>query len=223
MTNQRQRVERLSTQTSCFGLNFCFVLSPSLVVSGTISPLRLAASFGASAFLMPGCSVVLDPTTFSVETSMGGGAGASGEDVVELPVCVSVEESLVLCEHALSRPAAAYECELRGGYLVEIESAEENERVAQLAGETVGTNVWLGGTRTESFVWSWEHSGAVFWSGERDGSPEGTAFVNWAPDEPNNNSTVLDEAEKCLVLTLGGADWNDRACSLELPFACELN
>jgi len=32
---------------------------------------------------------------------------------------------------------------------------------------------------------------------------------------------VVDEPERCLALTPEGNDWNDRACSLSLPYACE--
>jgi hypothetical protein len=128
----------------------------------------------------------------------------------------------VLCEHALSYAAAAHECRLRGGYLAEVDSIAENTLLAEIAGQTVGTNVWLGGRRGETFVWAWERSQTVFWRGERDGVPEEDVFVVWQPGEPNNSSTVSDEPEKCLALTLGDADWNDRACSIELPFACEL-
>ena len=130
-------------------------------------------------------------------------------------------ENHLLCEHALSYEAASHECRLRGGHLAVVESSEENDLFAAAAAQSVGTNVWLGGTRTEAFVWSWEQSQVVFWRGERDGLPEDGVFVQWAPGEPNNSSTVSDEPEKCLALTLGGNDWNDRACSLELPFACE--
>jgi len=155
----------------------------------------------------------------------GGPGGSSFSLCVDLPPCEPVGESdrHVLCEHALSHAAASHECQLRGGHLVEIASEEENDLLADIAGQTVGTNVWLGGTRTEAFVWSWEQSQRVFWRGERDGSAEEGVFVKWAPTEPNNSSTVSDEPEKCLALTLGGNDWNDRACSLELPFACEID
>lgn len=150
--------------------------------------------------------------------------GATFSSCVELRPCTSVGEGgdHLLCEHALPYEAASLECELRGGHLAEVDSEAENLLLAAIAGQTVGTNVWLGGTRSETHVWAWEHSQIVFWRGGSDGTPEEDVFVIWQPGEPNNSSTVSDEPEKCLALTLGDADWNDRACSLELPFACEL-
>lgn len=106
---------------------------------------------------------------------------------------------------------------------MEVNSEAENLLVAGAARQTVGTNVWLGGKRSEAFVWAWEDSQIVFWRGEEGGTPEDGVFVTWQPGEPNNSSTVSDESEKCLALTLGEVDWNDRACSLELPFACEMD
>lgn len=41
------------------------------------------------------------------------------------------------------------------------------------------------------------------------------------PVSPNNASNVTKDPERCLVLTLDGDDWNDRACLLRLPYACE--
>lgn len=151
-----------------------------------------------------------------------GMAGSAFSSCADLPACtlVGTEGTLLLCSHKLAHDAAAHECELRGGYLAEVNSAEENLLIAEAAGVT-GTNVWLGGRRDETFVWAWEVSGVVFWRGEEAGTPEAGVFVTWQPGEPNNESTVLDEPEKCLALTLGDVDWNDRACSILLPFLCE--
>lgn len=196
----------------------------------------------ASSVLCASCSTILDPTTETTsdpapdptpdptpteEPVCGpqGVAGASFSTCAELPDCLAAgpEQQHLICEHALSYEAAAHECELRGGHLAEVNSAEENELLAEAAGFSVGTNVWLGGIRNEAFVWSWERSGVVFWRGDRFGTPEPDVYVKWAPGEPNDSSTVSDEPEKCLALTLGGSDWNDRACSLELPFVCEVD
>jgi hypothetical protein len=32
---------------------------------------------------------------------------------------------------------------------------------------------------------------------------------------------VSTEQERCLALTLGGNDWNDRVCALALGYVCE--
>lgn len=191
-------------------------------------------------FFLNSCTTTLDPTTLDspaqeepepvvpepplcgAQEALG---GATFSSCVDLTPCEVVGEAgrHLLCAHELSYDAASHECRLRGGYLVEIDSAEENALVAVAAGQAVGTNVWLGGRRSETFVWAWEYSQTVFWRGDRNGVPEENVFVAWEPGEPNNTSTVSDEPEKCLVLTLGDVDWNDRACSLQLPFACELN
>jgi hypothetical protein len=101
-----------------------------------------------------------------------------------------------------------------------VESAAENERIAGYAANLLGQNTWLGASRDDSFLWTWE-TGSSFWQGGSDGTPVGDAYTRWAPGEPNNSSTVSTEQERCLALTLGGNDWNDRACSLSLGYVCE--
>lgn len=166
-----------------------------------------------------------DPVENPPPTDCSESEDASFLTCADLPPCSQLGEegNHILCAHELSYDAASHECRLRGGHLAEVDSAGENALIAQAAEQTVGTNVWLGGRRSETFVWAWEHSQIVFWSGDRNGTPEENVFVAWEPGEPNNTSTVSDEPEKCLVLTLGDIDWNDRACSLELPFACEID
>lgn len=124
-----------------------------------------------------------------------------------------------LCPQPLAWPAAEHDCHLRGAELASIESAAENSTIVDAA-ETVGTNVWLGGTRDDDLVWSWS-TGQVFWQGGAGGEAPDGSYVRWAPDEPNDASTVSSDSERCLVLTLGNADWNDRVCTIELPYVCE--
>lgn len=199
-----------------------------------LSPWALFAGFSVC------CTTTLDPTTLDQPDAQPGGANSGGQanigcpdasetggagfvSCVNLSPCLSVggAEEYILCQHNLSYDAAAFECGLRGGHLVEIDSAEENLLLAQSAEESIGTNIWLGGRRSEAYVWAWQDSQTVFWQGGRDGTPVEGVFVAWEPGEPNNTSTVSDEPEKCLALTLGDTDWNDRACSIELAFACE--
>jgi Lectin C-type domain len=128
-----------------------------------------------------------------------------------------------VCAAPLSHVEAEEDCELRDAHLVALESAEENEAVADAVFATsISGNVWLGGSRNEDFVWSWPN-GAAFWRGGRDGAPEGDAFVPWQPGEPNDTSSQTGEPEACLALTGEGADWNDRSCELALPYVCELD
>jgi hypothetical protein len=127
-----------------------------------------------------------------------------------------------LCEDARSHEGAQQDCEMRGAQLAAMESAAENEALAEAAASMSLTsgNVWLGGTRTEDFIWSWS-TGAVFWRGGREGEAEPGAFVLWQAGEPNNSQSRTEEPEACLALTAEGADWNDRACALMLPYLCE--
>lgn len=142
-----------------------------------------------------------------------------------LPVdsCTLVESEAreyAFCPDPLPFADAAARCRGWGAELAGIGSDPENELVAVQLEGPVGTNVWLGGTRDDALVWSWQ-DGSVFWRGGRDGALEPGAYAKWASGEPNDSSTVVDEPERCLALTIGGHDWNDRACSLALPYACE--
>lgn len=159
-----------------------------------------------SALLMVGCYTTLDPTHLGQ------------------PECSQVklgEIEYAVCAMPLDHAAAERDCELRGAHLVAIGSAEENGALAEVVFSTVNSgNVWIGGTRSDDFVWSWP-DGTVFWRGEQEGSAEAGAFVLWQPGEPNNSSSTSDEPEACLALTVENADSNDRACSLSLPYVCE--
>lgn len=200
------------------------VVAPLLSCTTTLDPAGVADTGGEPGTSVGNAGAGGERGAGGDQGSDPGGGGAPTPDDVELAPCETVETGRhLLCARPLAFSAAAHDCSLRGGYLAEIGSAGENDAVAAAAGDTVGTNVWLGGTRTVDFVWSWHTSLWIFWRGGSDGTPAEGTYVNWAPDEPNDSSTVSDEPEKCLALTLGGNDWNDRACSLELPYACELD
>ena len=173
-----------------------------------------AALFGAAL----ACTNTLQPTV------LVGDDGAGGEGSDPLATCsrvVSGASDYVICPEPLDFASAANDCARRGAALAAIGSAEENDFVATSAGGLVSGNLWLGGERDDEYVWSWP-DGAVFWRGGREGTAEDGAFVLWQQGEPNDSSTVTTDPERCLALTLGGNDWNDRACSLTLPYVCEL-
>jgi hypothetical protein len=157
--------------------------------------------------LVTGCYTTLDPTHVGV------------------PECSSISLDSIhyaVCAKPLDHASAALDCAQRGGYLAALESAEEDSAVAGEAFSILtSSNLWIGGSRSEDFVWSWP-DGTVFWRGGRDGSPEPGAFVLWQPGEPNDTSSTTSEPEACLALTVENADWNDRSCSLSLPYVCEL-
>jgi len=161
------------------------------------------------------CTTTLDPS-FVVASEDGG--------VTEpLPTCSSFAQapsSYVVCSKPLDFEAAAFDCMRRGATLAAIGSAQEDDFVATNAGNVVNDDLWLGGTRDDAYVWRWP-DGSVFWRGGPGGTAEGDAFVRWLPGEPNDSSTVTTDPERCLALKFNANDWNDRACSLELPYVCE--
>ena len=170
----------------------------------------------------PACSTTLDPTVDLSSTS--GEAGAPGGDDLALGDCTEFGDDetgkYAICTAPLPWEAARHDFHLRGAHLAAAESAEENTLIAVHAAEILGQNTWLGASRDDSFLWTWE-TGSSFWQGGSDGTPVGDAYTRWVPGEPNNTSTVSTEQERCLALTLEGNDWNDRACSLDLGYACE--
>jgi hypothetical protein len=138
--------------------------------------------------------------------------------------CLALEllgSEYALCEAPLDHDSAEQDCELRGAHLAALDSEQKNAAVADAVfGIETSGNVWLGGKRSDDFVWSWP-DGTVFWRGGHTGEAEPGAFVSWQPGEPNDTSSVDGGPEACLALTAEGADWNDRACSLVLPYVCE--
>ena len=177
----------------------------------TGSALRCAGLLGAAI----SCTTTLDPSVPA--TVADGGADEP------LPTCsafVQASSSYVVCPNRLDFQAAAFDCMRRGATLAAIGSAAEDDFVATSAGTVVNDDLWLGGTRDDEYVWRWP-DGSVFWRGGPDGAAENGAFVSWLPGEPNDASTVTTDPERCLALKFSRNDWNDRACSLALPYACE--
>lgn len=168
--------------------------------------MRLRLPWWLIACAAGGCYTTLEPVR-------GGLAECREVDIAQVQYSI--------CEQPLDHASAARDCELRGAHLASLESADENEALAAgVFSSVTSSNVWLGGTRSDDLVWSWP-SGQVFWRGGRDGQPEPGAFVLWQPEEPNNVSSSTGEPEACLALTAEKADWNDRSCSLSLPYVCE--
>jgi hypothetical protein len=171
------------------------------------------APWGVLTGALLACTNTLDP---SVLVEDGGGEGP-------LPTCslfTTAENEYVICPERLAYERASRDCARRNATLAAIGSDEENEFVATSARSIVTDNLWLGGTRDDQYVWRWP-DGSVFWRGGPGGSAEGDAFVPWIPGEPNVSSTVTTDPERCLALTFSANGWNDRACSLQLPYVCE--
>lgn len=175
---------------------------------------------------IPLCCACLLGSTLACTTTLDPSFVAASEDggVSEpLPTCSSFAQapsSYVVCSNALDFEAASFDCIRRGATLAGMGSAQENDFVAMSAGNVLNDDAWLGGTRDDSYVWRWP-DGAVFWRGGPDGAPEGSSFVSWLPGEPNDASTVTTDPERCLALKVNRNVWNDRACSLQLPYVCE--
>jgi hypothetical protein len=123
--------------------------------------------------------------------------------------------------------AAKLRCFKQNMHLAWIESAAENAALATAVpaianrpyngGNQAGP--YIGGTdvvKEGTFVWG---DGTVFWTGGLMGSPAGTAFYNWAHDEPNDNGTAAEGGEDCIEFLLEDGtiglkgQWNDVPCS----------
>lgn len=123
--------------------------------------------------------------------------------------------------------AAKLRCAQQNMHLAWIESSAENAALAIAVpavahrpyngGNQAGP--YIGGTdvlKEGTFLWG---DGTVFWTGGLMGGPVGTAFSNWAHDEPNDNGTVAEGGEDCIEFLLeDGAiglqgQWNDVPCS----------
>ena len=174
--------------------------------------IRLLVGTCCSTFFFD-CTTTLDPTVLV-------GDEDGGASLATCSLAVGVESEYVICPEPLDFAAAAVDCEVRGASLAAVGSAEEDDFIATSAYGLISGNLWLGGARDDDYVWSWP-DGTIFWRGGRDGAVEADAYVRWQPGEPNDSSTVTTDPERCLALTLGGNDWNDRACSLRLPYVCE--
>jgi hypothetical protein len=171
------------------------------------------------AFLALACTRTLEPSIAGDDDEDAAG-GSAGDPLATCSLFAAGASEYVVCPEPLDFYAAAMDCVRRDATLVSVGSADENTFVAASADGVVSGNLWLGGSRDDEYVWRWP-DGSVFWRGGRDGAVENGAFVLWQPGEPNDSSTVTTDPERCLALTLGGNDWNDRACSIGLPYICE--
>jgi hypothetical protein len=105
------------------------------------------------------------------------------------------------------------DCQSVGMTMVRVDDAAENAWLLQeftnrgLLDLGNGPLVFLGGTRTASFTWSWV-DGAVFWDGSA------VLYSNWSPGDPNGG---ID----CMGMTTDGT-WVTRNCnSSDVVYACE--
>jgi len=117
---------------------------------------------------------------------------------------------------------AERDCRRQGAELARISSAEQNEALVIHAAElNASTNLWTGGTRDDEHAWRWP-DGTLFWTGLISGTAAPDVFINWRSSEPNDMSTLTDESERCMSVTVVDGTWFDRACSLQLSYFCQL-
>jgi hypothetical protein len=120
--------------------------------------------------------------------------------------------------------SAKLRCDQQGMHLAWIESAVENAALSS-AVVAVANRPYNGGNQAGPFIggtdaategtWLWGN-GTSFWVGGLKGGPVGSAYSNWAHDEPNDNAP---DGEDCIELLLENGtiglqgQWNDVPCS----------
>ncbi|XP_048733100.1 perlucin-like isoform X2 [Ostrea edulis] len=98
-------------------------------------------------------------------------------------------------------------CELHGGYLAHIETAEEQTFMKQLLQRVNDHQYWLGGSDwTIEGKWIWEPRGVAF------------NFTSWSHGEPDNRHNE----QHCLLLdTHSHNQWFDHDCNDARHYICE--
>ena len=94
-----------------------------------------------------------------------------------------------------------------GGYLAEVQSADENRFVAGMLPSYVKLNLWIGYNDLEKEGrWLWTNTGN-----------SGT-YTNWTSGEPNNKND-----QDCAVIETyhGRTTWDDQDCGRHEPSVCE--
>jgi len=120
--------------------------------------------------------------------------------------------------------SAKLRCDQQGMHLAWIESAVENAALSS-AVVTVANRPYNGGNQAGPFIggtdaategtWLWGN-GTSFWVGGLKGGPVGSAYSNWAHDEPNDNATGGEDCIEFLLEngTIGlQGQWNDVPCT----------
>ncbi|KAL3841963.1 hypothetical protein ACJMK2_020039 [Sinanodonta woodiana] len=105
---------------------------------------------------------------------------------------------------------AATICAFDGGYLVEVNDADEGHFLEQQVKlfNLPKDGAWLGATdNVLKRNWVWAHSNTLLSS---------RPYTHWAPGEPNN----LGGNENCLILYNNGF-WNDLDCGTIFHYICE--
>ncbi|RYZ54836.1 MAG: T9SS type A sorting domain-containing protein [Sphingobacteriales bacterium] len=130
----------------------------------------------------------------------------------------------------------------RGGYLLSIDNAAEQQAIFSHLSDSAGIvhsntiapdgggipYVWLGGNDIAAEGnWKWEHSGLQFWTGLTNGSAAGGLFTHWGTRnnrEPDNYLNKQHAAGLGLINWPNGfrGEWNDIDPANELYYVIEI-
>jgi Lectin C-type domain len=151
------------------------------------------------------------------------------------------DHGYMFCAEGVDRDVALARCAAEDMKLAWLETPQENAAVvARIAGLDVANAggevlAQIGASDADDEdEWFWIGNAAavdgfLFWEGnatdddDDDAVAVGTAYENWADEEPNDDV----DGEDCGVLSVTGSasrapgEWDDRACELAIPFVCE--
>ena len=119
----------------------------------------------------------------------------------------SLKSCYYFSETKLNWYQARQRCLEMQGYLVEVESKEEDDFIKATIAARGSPNHWLGGSDAlQEGVFRWSHSGRAF------------TYTNWYRGQPDNSANLED-----CVVTWADATWNDGQCGFTTYFICEAN
>lgn len=99
-------------------------------------------------------------------------------------------------------------CEMKGGHLISIKSAEEDAFALSLFEQ--GENVWIGAyDETVEGSWIWSEGGSV-------------TYTNWADGNPDNYSGTTSDRENYVHYN-SSSKWNDNNGTNKYSFVCEFD
>ena len=98
-------------------------------------------------------------------------------------------------------------CEATGGFLAEIQNAQQNNILKTFLSDHKAYMTWFGGYDLfQEGKWLWAHSGAPI-----------DVFTDWHTGQPDD----AKDGENCLGLHGVWNQWNDGDCDLKFPFVCQ--
>ncbi|MEQ1570457.1 MAG: lectin-like protein [Myxococcota bacterium] len=153
----------------------------------------------------------LDPSSFPGAPEVCDGRDQNGDGAIDENACkcdVTVDATSVWhrCEEVADWPTADAECAVLGGHLASLQD-QLHQDAAWSAIAAYPEDHWLGGTDASlAGAWAWA-----------DATP--FTYTFWRMGQPDNGGNDY-ESEDCLEITSTG-EWNDRDCTIALPYLCE--